>query len=76
MMIMMIYSPNKIHDPASEFEPHRDPGRPHTRWDDLLQNFYSWRWPEFENEHWSETMNRVNAIKFEDEFVAFAVQHL
>ena len=72
----MTYSSNKIHDPALEFDPHRDPGSSHMRWDDNLQSFYSWRWPEFENEHWSQTMNRVNASDFEDEFVAFVVQHL
>lgn len=70
---MRTFSYPQIHDVAAEYLPNRELGRPCMRWDDYLKNFCKQMWPEFMNEHWSITLKRVNAIEYEDSFVAFVM---
>ena len=60
-----------IPDARCIFQPRRSPGRPRCRWDDHIQNFCDYYFPDRHKEYWMDILKHENTDLLEEAFVRF-----
>ena len=70
---MLTYNSSPKSDDEGIYIPHRDVGRPRTKWDDHLKVFFAHYFPERVNEHWSKILSSVERVSLEQVFIDFSV---
>ena len=70
---ILVYNSSPVFDVSGDFIPHRDVGRPRTKWDDCLKAFFVHNFPARYNEHWSYILRNVEHVGLEDAFVDFSM---
>ena len=70
---MLLYNCTPLLDVRGEYIPHRDVGRPRTKWDDFLKAFFIQHFPNRRNEHWSQILRTVDHGLLEEHFVIFCL---
>ena len=58
-------------DPHALYSSARPVGRPKTRWDDALTNFFYHSFPDNRESHWTNVLASSNCVDLEKAFVAY-----
>ena len=62
---MLLYNCSPCFDVRGDYVPHRDVGRPRTKWDEHLKQFFVHHFPNRRGEHWSHISRSVEYIGLE-----------
>ena len=65
---IIAYSHRANEDEESPYIPHRYPGRPRLRWDDIIQDYCTQKWPERSDETWFTILSTISAASHEEDF--------